>query len=438
MSGVLTENCSEGTLDVGWIDNGDWMDYSVNVPAAGNYTLNLRIATPYTGSQFSIKNSSGTVLASVNVPITGGFQSWQTKTVPLSLAAGTQTIRLQSTSGAGWNINWLEIAGGSSANQSPSANAGADQNITLPINTITLTGTGTDKDGSIVSYSWSKVSGGAAVIGSLNTATTTISGLSEGSYLFRLTVSDNNGASASDDVMINVAAAVAPGNTTHIEAEKWTTMYGVMTENCSDAGGTQDVGWIDMNDWLEYTINVPAAGAYALNLRLATPNTGAQFQIKNSAGTVLNTVAVPITGGWQLWQTVTKTINLVAGTQTIRLQSTSAAGWNINWLDIIGSAMSMARQAHASPLQEITPATAMQLYPNPLVSQATIHISNANTGPVKLCMYNMNGALVQQMEVQKSGTSLSINFPVHQLSRGTYIFKASMKEWNSQLSVIKQ
>jgi lysophospholipase L1-like esterase len=438
MSGVLTENCTEGTLDVGWIDNADWMEYSVNVPTTGSYTINFRIATPYTSAQFQVKNSGGSVLATVNVPTTGGFQSWQTTTATINLAAGTQTIRLQSTTGAGWNINWLEIAGASAANQSPSANAGADKTITLPVNSIILLGTGYDKDGTIVNYNWSKVSGGTATIASANAASTSIGGLSQGSYTFRLTVTDNNGATGSDDVMITVNAQPAPGNTTHIEAEKWSAMSGVLTENCSDEGGTLDVGWIDQNDWIDYTVNVPTAGSYTINLRLATLNTGAQFQIKNSTGTILTTVSVPITGGWQQWQTITKTINLSAGTQIIRLQSTSGAGWNINWLDIIGSTLNLARQSKGAAIEEIATAPSLYLFPNPVTSQGTIRISNPYDGTVKLYLYNVNGALVQQMEVQKHRSSITATIPFINLASGPYLLKACMKEWNSQLQLVKQ
>jgi hypothetical protein len=111
----------------------------------------------------------------VNVPTTGGWQSWQTISTNINLVAGTQTIRLQSTTGAGWNINWLEILGGEAPNQAPKANAGVDKAVTLPANSVTLIGNGSDPDGTIASYSWSKMSGGNAVIESPNTASTTIS-----------------------------------------------------------------------------------------------------------------------------------------------------------------------------------------------------------------------------------------------------------------------
>jgi hypothetical protein len=433
MSGVLTENCAEGTLDVGWIDNADWMEYSVNVPAAGSYAINFRIATPYTGAQFQVKNSGGSVLATVNVPTTGGFQSWQTTTATINLAAGTQTIRLQSTSGAGWNINWLEIAGASAANQSPSANAGADKTITLPANSVTLSGSGSDPDGSIASYAWSKVSGGAATINSPSAASTTISGLAQGSYIFRLTVTDNAGATAFDDVLVTVNGST--GSSSRIEAENWSAMSGVLTENCSE--GTLDVGWIDNADWMEYSVNVPTAGSYTINFRIATPYTGAQFQVKNSGGSVLATVNVPTTGGFQSWQTTTATINLADGTQTIRLQSTSGAGWNINWLEVIGGTFVMARRSANMMVEELA-TSSVAVFPNPVQDAFTLTLGQNFKGNIKVQVVNTTGAVVREYRLQKTQLRSQDKMSLGNLAPGTYFVTISSMQGTVSKQIIKQ
>ncbi|SHG02873.1 PKD domain-containing protein, partial [Flavisolibacter ginsengisoli] len=252
------------------------------------------------------------------------------------------------------------------SNMPPTANAGADQSITLPTNSISLNGAGNDADGSVASYTWSQVSGGTASISTPSSASTTVGGLVQGNYVFRLTVTDNQGATASDDVTITVNPAPYSGPSYKIEAENWSAMSGVKTEPCSDAGGTLDVGWIDQNDWMEYTFSVPAAGAYTVNLRISTPYTGSQFQISNSSGTVLSTVNVPVTGGFQTWQTVPVTLNLIAGNQTIRLQSVSTTGWNINWLEILGGeAPNQAPKANAGVDKAVTlPANSVTLIGN--------------------------------------------------------------------------
>lgn len=113
---------------------------------------------------------------------------------------------------------------GEAANIPPTVNAGSDQSITLPTNTVVLNGTGADVDGTITSYKWEKLSGSGAIV-SPNAATTQITGLTEGESVFRLTVADNKGATKSDDVKIVVNAANVPGETSPLTFTQLTTDY---------------------------------------------------------------------------------------------------------------------------------------------------------------------------------------------------------------------
>ena len=47
MAGIQTEACAEGTLDVGWIDTGDWFEYNINVQTAGSYIVEYRVASQF-------------------------------------------------------------------------------------------------------------------------------------------------------------------------------------------------------------------------------------------------------------------------------------------------------------------------------------------------------------------------------------------------------
>src|SRR4029077_18819174 len=88
--------------------------------------------------------------------------------------------------------------------QPPVANAGADQSITLPVNTVTIDGSAST--GSIASYTWTEQSGPSAISLS-NTAKNTLNNLVAGTYIFRLTVKDNASATSTDSVTITVNAA---------------------------------------------------------------------------------------------------------------------------------------------------------------------------------------------------------------------------------------
>lgn len=114
-------------------------------------------------------------------------------------------IRTKNGSSFGY-INVVDIqSAATSTNKPPLANAGSDQTITLPISTTTLLGSGNDSDGTVNAYSWARISGPTQFnISNSTVAQPTISNLIQGTYGFELTVTDNNGATGKDTVLINV------------------------------------------------------------------------------------------------------------------------------------------------------------------------------------------------------------------------------------------
>lgn len=116
-----------------------------------------------------------------------------------------------------------------------------------------------------------------------------------------------------------------------IEAELYDAMSGVQTQNTTDIGGGLNVGYIDKGDWMKYGVLVDSPGTYSVFFRVAALTTGAQFQLQNQAGVPLATINVPSTGAWQTWITVSATVTLTSGIQTLELVSTGTSGWNINW-----------------------------------------------------------------------------------------------------------
>jgi pimeloyl-ACP methyl ester carboxylesterase len=221
----------------------------------------------------------------------------------------------------------------SNHNYTPVVNAGTDQNITLPNNSVSLNGSATSANGSIASYNWTQVSGpNTAAIANAWSAQTSVSNLVAGTYTFQLTAKDNAGITNTATVTITVNAAPTyvsiPGV---VQAESYTSMNSVKTENTADGGGGQDVGYINSGSWMDYAVNVPSSGTYTVSFRVASVVGNASLSLKKSDGTVLSTVNLPNTGGYQSWQTVSTTVNLTAGQQMLRVYSNST-NWNINWL----------------------------------------------------------------------------------------------------------
>jgi hypothetical protein len=89
-------------------------------------------------------------------------------------------------------------------NHMPLAYAGRDSSVSVG-KTATVSGVGFDTDGQIVGYYWKKISGPRyGKISWSNRQTTTLTNLVAGTYTYRLTVTDNNGGTNYDDVILTV------------------------------------------------------------------------------------------------------------------------------------------------------------------------------------------------------------------------------------------
>ena len=111
-------------------------------------------------------------------------------------------------------------------------------------------------------------------------------------------------------------------------------------EPCSEGGVS--VGWCEAGEWLEYTVDVASAGTYAIELRVASPNSGTRLHVEFNRMDKTGSLTVPNTGDWMNWQTLTKTgVSLSAGQQILRI-ACDTSGFNVNWIRVTGSVTSGA------------------------------------------------------------------------------------------------
>jgi poly(3-hydroxybutyrate) depolymerase len=116
----------------------------------------------------------------------------------------------KETTSLSWMLSHVKGSTGGSTtttNAAPIANAGSDKTLTLPTNSTTIYGGGSDSDGSIVSYSWVKKSGGSVSLSGTTSKDLKTSSMVAGTYVFSLTVKDDKGASDSDDVTVIVKSS---------------------------------------------------------------------------------------------------------------------------------------------------------------------------------------------------------------------------------------
>ena len=128
---------------------------------------------------------------------------------------------------------------------------------------------------------------------------------------------------------------------------------GVDLESCTDTGSAgcgYDLGWTATGQWFRYTVNVATAGTYTVSLRLASPSGVTDgLHIASSSGANLSgNINVPNTGGWQTYTTVTATVTLPAGQQTLTLDEDNG-GFNIRYLTFTSTRGSLRRYPGRGP-----------------------------------------------------------------------------------------
>lgn len=106
---VKTEACTEGGLNVGWINSGSWMVWNTNIPTSGEYMVEYRIASLNGGGLIQLEKAGGSVqYGSLSVGKTSGWQNWKTISHKVRLTAGQQSLAIYAPVG-GYNINWIKL-----------------------------------------------------------------------------------------------------------------------------------------------------------------------------------------------------------------------------------------------------------------------------------------------------------------------------------------
>src|SRR4030095_1296536 len=122
-SGVETEASSEGGLDVGFIENGDWIRVRGVGFGAGATSLAVRAASATSGGRVEARldATTGPLVGTCTVPGTGGWQTWTTVTCPVTGASGTHDLYLRFAGGTGFlfNLNWWQFSAGASQSGPP-------------------------------------------------------------------------------------------------------------------------------------------------------------------------------------------------------------------------------------------------------------------------------------------------------------------------------
>jgi beta-glucanase (GH16 family) len=107
--GVDTE-MNDGGENVGWIETGEWLEYTVQVEETGTYDVEVRVASPSSVGKFSLSFNGENETGEISVPATGGWSSFNSLLVrDLELEVTDTLLRVDIVNG-GFNMGRLTFA----------------------------------------------------------------------------------------------------------------------------------------------------------------------------------------------------------------------------------------------------------------------------------------------------------------------------------------
>jgi arabinoxylan arabinofuranohydrolase len=112
-SGLKTEPCSEGGVDVTSINNGDQLKVANVDFGSGALSFEARVAASGGGGSIELRvdSQTGTLIGTCAIASTGGAQTWTTKSCAVNGAAAVHDLyfRFVGGSGALFNFNWWKF-----------------------------------------------------------------------------------------------------------------------------------------------------------------------------------------------------------------------------------------------------------------------------------------------------------------------------------------
>jgi glucosylceramidase len=129
----------------------------------------------------------------------------------------------------------------------------------------------------------------------------------------------------------------ATAATAQIQASSFSSESGLETETTGDSSGEYDLGYISVGAYAVYKNIDFGSSVSELNVHTASAGNGgtATFYLDNMTGTPIATATLPVTGGWQTWQTVTASVSGASGVHDLYVVfgggGTTGSIANVNW-----------------------------------------------------------------------------------------------------------
>lgn len=429
--GVDIETCSDTSAEsngynVAWMEAGEWMKYTVDVRETGTYEMAVRVASPGGKGKFVIESDQKKISGDVLLVQTGGWQIWKDLVIKdVVLYKGKQTLRFFCTE-SGFNLNYFKFTKTSGHQQTAfkPLNAFTSENgdtVFLAVNKHVAPTSGAISGISMFKNGWTTTVKNVS-ISSSDSALLVLSLSEPLKKSDQVTLSYNSGNLKSEHNQAlgsfsNLAVEnktlfrqVIPGL---MEAENYSVNFGLSLENCTDNGGGSNIAYTHPGDYLDYPVWVEKEGRYVLTYRVASGNAAGgkielHLPVSENQVQVMQSTALPYTGGWQNWQNVVSEVYLPAGRYTLRAYVANSE-FNLNWIKFEPFTTTSAKNIADSDIQ---------LYPNPSNEVLNIQVSADFAENFEWLICSLDGRIRKSGSIHQQGKTRILT---SDLQTGTYL-----------------
>ncbi|MFT3752139.1 MAG: carbohydrate-binding protein [Paludibacter sp.] len=421
--GVDIEKCTDlvtNGFQVGWVENGDWMQYTIQSAEAMTYNILLRYASQSKTAKVYIEINGKRASKTFALAPLGSWSTWRTGAITnVIVPAGTVKLKLVFEQG-GANINYFQFKNPKTVENTAFEMLSAETakwsdivtlRLNKPVDSLTGAPFSLTIDGKTATIVSTSVNVADNTKVDIKIAEPILS--ANALKISNVTADCLSGTqSLSTFQNVDVANQILPHQTIpgKIEAEDFTFNNGFSFETCTDADGGTNTSYAAVDKYLDYYAWVGNSGNYKMDFRISVNSASAQIALlKDQNGSMIpfKSVSFSQTGGWQSWQTQSTTVTLTAGKNIIRLLSRTD-GYNLNWIQF----------AQLTPVE--SPETQQAaLYPNPAHGSFFLQFNEEKLRNIELL--DLQGRVISQYSTQLRFEKID----VRDVRPGIYIVRVS-------------
>ena len=336
---------------IGFVNNGEWIRYTVDVLYPGLYTMKLRFATQEDGGKFHFSMNDQDITTIRTENNTGGWYSFKNHVIEnVYLNNGKNYLKIHFNDDVPLNVSSVEFertgSEGSVEFNALSGKANDDEksiNVFLNLNIsesslqnsldkFTVHINNEEKNISSISYDSDQTRTIKLVLEN-NIIYTDDVRVSYNGDLVKSTSGKALKSFTKLPIINNLNARfVLPG---YVQVEDYYNMVGLGVENTSDTGGGKNIGYTHKGDYADYLIYSEKGQKYSVDFRVASNANGGKVGLFLGGSTYqIAEAELPGTGGWQEWTTVTVNLDrpIPQGISTLRMLILEEGEFNMNWM----------------------------------------------------------------------------------------------------------